>query len=755
MSAGNLSLKGYGRVRTLGAADDIPLSDAWVRPADWLPLETPAAGTHKITGLVAVYDDASNYISVTVDMSAGGTYEVDWGDGTVETFADNARADHTYAYDDLDASTYCSRGYRQAIVSITQKMGTFAGVTFQSRWGGYTAEIPDGHSYKWLEIKINSSNLSTITFTQGAAIRMHYLESVYVGENAATYWASQFYWCVGLKHVDISVNQTVILNMGYCFDLCNGLRHIVLSDLYSSSSVSIGGMFSSCYSLESAAIVGDTSKITDIGSICRYCYALKRFYMAPNTTLTSMNYAFESCYSLRDPPEIATQAVTDMSYAFQNCYALRAVGPWDIGACTTIYRAFYNCFSLEKVRFTNVSALVSCYSAFAYCRSLRSVRFDTELADNASTSTEYMFQMCTAMARGPDILTKNARTTSNMFRDCTALQEVPAYDMTNSVINSDMFYGCRSIQTIPHLVFNGGSYSNRMFQGCIALQTVEVTFQNTFNGGDLFYDCWGLKSIIVNGASYCSTWAGAFTGTPSLSSLRLHGTQVGSIDLRNHPMSVSDVNAFLDSLGCALAGTQDIYLHQTVADLGGVPNRAVTTTADSETVACTNTTGITAGMWVNATNITSSVAVTFCSRVGSPTPAVGSPAAYGSPNENCVICDVFAGVAEGTAVAFPTLVTASSPSEAESIGLHTDSIYYAVNCSGRAFQLAREPGGSAIDILAPGTGTMVYTAQVVTVNTNVSVVLTNKANASGAVNADFSWIERWRGEHKGFTTSIT
>ena len=56
----------------------------WVRDPNWLTLPS-VAGLQKIAGLFAVTGE-SDYVALAATTSTG-NYQVDWGDGTVETFA--------------------------------------------------------------------------------------------------------------------------------------------------------------------------------------------------------------------------------------------------------------------------------------------------------------------------------------------------------------------------------------------------------------------------------------------------------------------------------------------------------------------------------------------------------------------------------------------------------------------------------------------------------------------------------------------
>ena len=78
-------------VRRGGTGSTPPAPEPWVRPSDWLALPTVADGDEIFVGLHAIFPDA-NFVAFTV----AGDYEVDWGDGTSNTYSSGATAEHEY-----------------------------------------------------------------------------------------------------------------------------------------------------------------------------------------------------------------------------------------------------------------------------------------------------------------------------------------------------------------------------------------------------------------------------------------------------------------------------------------------------------------------------------------------------------------------------------------------------------------------------------------------------------------------------------
>ena len=80
-------------------------STTYQRPEDWLPL--PAAEAESVKILKAVADQTENYTRLRMITSTG-TYQVDWGDGVVETFTNGAIASHNYDFNNVALTLLCA-----------------------------------------------------------------------------------------------------------------------------------------------------------------------------------------------------------------------------------------------------------------------------------------------------------------------------------------------------------------------------------------------------------------------------------------------------------------------------------------------------------------------------------------------------------------------------------------------------------------------------------------------------------------------
>jgi hypothetical protein len=263
----------------------------WVRPADWLTLPTLTDSDQKFVGLHAVYPD-SNFLA----LSAAGNYTVNWGDGLTEDFATGVVAYHQYDYNDADlAGTECSRGYKQAIVTVTPQSGqnlTTLNLHLRHNQNGLAAKYSSG----FLDITIAGSLLTSLLIGSQSAgsatqvIKFGLLEQVILYSNALTSFSYLFNNCYNLASIP-ALNVALGTNFSSMFNSCFSLLTIPLM------SVALGTNFSSMFF--------SCSRLTSIPLL--------------NTALgTNFSGLFNSCFNLGSIPALNVALGTNFSSLFNN-----------------------------------------------------------------------------------------------------------------------------------------------------------------------------------------------------------------------------------------------------------------------------------------------------------------------------------------------------------------------------------------------------------------------------------------------------
>ena len=461
---------------TTGGGGGSETAEPWVRPTEWLALPDNVDGVQKVSILNAVFDTDSEFVA----LLCNGAYTVDWGDGVVENFADNVKAQHKYTYSDVDlnSDTVVTFGYKQCIITITPQAGQNL---LQVSFNQFHSAIGNPGSYDlvtgFLDIRINASLCTSLLMGSTAAVNKHsMLEQCLIGE----------------------------------------LDDTTLNDL-----------FYDCYSLQSVSIK-DTSNVTSFASIHYNNYALQKM---PTYTFRSdgvnVNSMFYNCYSLIEtyPIVITPSSSTALIGMLNFCKSLRYIDLTVNSSINyTLSSIFANCSSLEDIKFTQIGVgkVTGLQSTFTYTRIKESPAIDTSLCA-AFTST---FQFCDRLTDLYEYNYSSATTLANMLEGCYSLKTVPNFNITASCTNlgslcsncwslekaptfSDssgvtnivqILAACKSLTVIPNYIFgniSGGMSST--FSGCDSLQIMpNIAVGKVYTGNTNFVQfLYSLKRMLM------------------------------------------------------------------------------------------------------------------------------------------------------------------------------------------------------------------------------------------------------------------
>lgn len=333
-------------------------STAWVRPADWLLL--PDAN-NSFKGLMAVWDSDGNYVAI----QAWDDFTVDWGDGTApQNYTGGALAEHKFNYADLPPETTTTRGYRQAIVTVTPQSGR----TFNAFWLNqkhsryYGSATPTG----WLDVSIDGPALSVIRLAKdtngNGGVEHRMLERVQIKRHAQTNMPYMFNSLYALREVPL-FDTSNVTNMAAWFNFCYALREVPMFDTGKVTNMS--QMFYSCSALREVPLF-NTSKVTNMQYMFNGCSMLREVPLFNTTNVTNMSYMFNSCKSLETVPLFDTTNVTNMSYMFASCSALQSVPLFNTGKVTNMTYMFSTCTVLHTIPMFNTAAVTNMSYMFEY-----------------------------------------------------------------------------------------------------------------------------------------------------------------------------------------------------------------------------------------------------------------------------------------------------------------------------------------------------------------------------------------------------
>jgi len=352
-----------GKVATSNVASGVDMyyyDSEWVRPADWLPLPIIGESDQKFVGLHAVYPENANFVA----LSANGAYTVDWGDGTITNYAAGVVAERNINYNTAAlVGSECSRGYRQAIITVTpqsaQSLTSMSLAVKHSQTGLQT------YSTGWLDC--TASLHATGTFSLYLSTISHSkLEQFQLLTNSTVAFNSMFSNCYSLQSVPL-LNTAAGTNFSNMFSACVSLQSVPL--LNTAAGTNFSSMFSSCSSLKSVPLF-NTAAGTAFSSMFSNCYSLKSVPLFNTAAVATFSSMFSNCSSLQSVPLFNTAAGTNFSSMFSNCYSLKSVPLFNTAAGTNFSNMFSNCFSLQSVPLLNTAAGTNFSSMFNGCSSL-------------------------------------------------------------------------------------------------------------------------------------------------------------------------------------------------------------------------------------------------------------------------------------------------------------------------------------------------------------------------------------------------
>lgn len=414
--------------------------DPWVRPTDWLPLTDPVVGENKIVCLWAVYADQTNWFCLNL---AGASYTVDYGDGLAPTaYTSGTQVRRHLNFADYSSSTLTSRGYRQAVVTITATSGSFSTADMANI-------LPTGFSayyYSCLDMRIASSSLTQTPFrAQGNRFPM--LENFkYVGTNSMLDCYRNFYLLYRLAKCEMWFGATTSAS-----EMLNGCANLREVDIDAPLCTSFNSALSGATSLRRATITSGASN-TNFQSTFNSCPALSDVQILGNTSnVTNTLSMFSSCGSLVDAPMFDTAKVTLMNGMFSGCALLQNVPLYDTSLVTDMSTMFQSCRSLITTPLFNTANVVTMSA---------------------------MFNACSLLEVIPNFNTVKVTNFSQFAQGCTRLVVAPALDTSACVSASNMFWTCSSLHTIPAYNFAAipnATAVNQAISGCTALRSAQFT----------------------------------------------------------------------------------------------------------------------------------------------------------------------------------------------------------------------------------------------------------------------------------------
>jgi hypothetical protein len=447
-SNSNLAVPGLTNSRSLSGQNQIA---QWERPVDWLPIGTSTA-TQYIQILVAVFN---NQDTNSISFITSGATTIDWGDGSSpENVASGVQANHNYAY--ANVSNLTSRGYRQAVITITPQAGQ----------------------------NITAFNYGTTTLYR------------------------QFMLDITLKVPNITVTANLALTQ---FSNTKPLLENIT--ILSHGLTSFSALFQNC--LVKAITISNTSAVTNFTSAFSNCINLLYGPVLDTSAATNFVSMFSGCSALQGIPFYNSSKVTSFSTMFLNCVSLRAVPLMDTSQSTSFTSFFNGCSALAAVPLFDVSKGTSVNSMFNGCSILRTLPPFNFASVNTATLFSAMFANCLRLESLPTVITTSATDTTSMFEN-NGIKGSITLDLRNISLATSMFRNSSfSTITLQNCSTIASIGAGNLFRDCSALVQVLgpwtatniTSFTNTFNGASSLSRCQITGTNATISFAYCSLGA--------------------------------------------------------------------------------------------------------------------------------------------------------------------------------------------------------------------------------------------------------
>ena len=444
--------------------------EPYVRPVDWLSIDSLVnSGDQKVVILAAVFEE-SNFVAVQCQ----GNYTVNWGDGTVTNYSSNTIAYYKYDWNYSGFSgTTTSRGYKQAIITITPQAGqnlTLVRLNVKHNQSGLT----NAYTNPWLDIKMSGSLISTLTIgtTAPADPLPRLLEQFdWIGSNNLTNVNNMFNGANVLKQVK-NLNTSTSNNFTSFFAQCYELEHIPFFD--TSNGTNFNSMFINCYKLKSVPLYNFSNSIQFVSTFSN-CVSIVEF---PNFNCISGNLfsnMFDGCRSmLKTPSLVMNTSSKGLGAMFANCFSMIEFVNINTGNGTVYSLMFQNCYSLQKIP-TTINTTTS----------------------STNVGFRSMFQNCYNLETAPNIDLSKGGDCSGLFTSCWSIKEFPAYNFSSATSLNSAFSGCFSLKKLPVMTIGTSITSfNSCFSGCTSLEEApNWNLQNVIDVTNMFNGCSNLRKV--------------------------------------------------------------------------------------------------------------------------------------------------------------------------------------------------------------------------------------------------------------------
>ncbi|CAB4153429.1 Bacterial surface protein 26-residue repeat [uncultured Caudovirales phage] len=543
--------------------------DPWTRPSDWLTLPTVTTTDQKFVGLLAVFDDTSNYTALTATMSVAfaGTGLISNGTGpsALGTIFSNTSSIQDFLVGQVitgtgvtanttitqinnavftgtaSSTTLTVTSVTSGTISLGMVVTGITGGVYIKGFGtgsGGTGTYTLSASASGTATAGKSYTVSISQYTASTVISGSGMFVVDWGDGSSTetissgVQANHLYDYATISNSTISTRgyKQVIVTLTPASGLGN-LNSLNLQQRYLNTTLAPGTMPNPMPGKWLDIIVGSPFMnsqmlITATSSGPSTLVAMNMLeqisVMSVASTYTAA-YQFQNAYALRSFPTFPMQFITSLGAWHAHNYKLtHTPGYITTGSnVVSLNGTFANCWSLSNLanlQSMNTSKVTDMADTFNTNYSLKSIPYlDTSKVNNWVRT----FANCSSLYNIANLDTSNATNMTLLFQGSSAIETIPNWNLSKVITPDQMFSGCLNLKSVPPLNLSNATTVASMFTNCRNLVTVpKISIPKATTVVGMFNACIRLESVegIVNTSNVTNT-SSMFQGCTSLISM--------------------------------------------------------------------------------------------------------------------------------------------------------------------------------------------------------------------------------------------
>ena len=325
----------------------------WVRPADRPAIPVFAENEQSVYWLFGVQEFGLNDYAFQLEMSSGGTYEVDWGDGTVESHISSDKPEHSFDFASIDAPVG-SDGYKWVWIKATATSGNFNILDFDTvapTWRTYSIFVS-----QVFEIYVQASEVQSINIQNGNLLLLDIFK--YLNSNRITSLVTRFVGCRNLKVFEMDTSACT--NFSHFLASCTSFNYPL--NINTSNGTDFTGFLENSGNFNRSLNNLDFSKTT---SMANFLYNGFNFNQPVDFNIplcTSISNFLFSCVNFNQPVKLTTSNITNFDGFLSGCSAFNQPLNIDTSKAVSMSNFMANCNSFNRKIILDLLSIVSLYN---------------------------------------------------------------------------------------------------------------------------------------------------------------------------------------------------------------------------------------------------------------------------------------------------------------------------------------------------------------------------------------------------------